>query len=130
MTDPQRLTTETNGFTYITTDGNLHSEDDEPSCVYPDGTRWWYRNGQIHRDGGPAVIWSNGVEEWFQNGKRHREDGPAVTYPDTDAVDPTLRGVKRYYVHGQLSRDDIPPKVAAYRRELETLQRKHFGGPS
>ena len=52
----------------------------------------WYRNGNIHREGGPAVIYLNGTKEWYQNGLRHREDGPARELPD---------GRKRWWINGE-----------------------------
>jgi hypothetical protein len=83
----------------------MHSVSDQPAVIYADGTRWWYRNNLIHREGGPAIIWANGVEEWWQNDKRHRADGPAVTYPNTAAIDASLRGVKQFWEQGRKVRE-------------------------
>ena len=47
-----------------------------------DGTKHWYLNGKLHREGGPAVERSDGTKRWFLNGERHREDGPAVEWSD------------------------------------------------
>ncbi len=46
--------------------------------VYPDGTKFWYLNGKLHREDGPAIEWAEGTKSWWLNGKRHREDGPAI----------------------------------------------------
>jgi hypothetical protein len=46
--------------------------------VYADGSKYWYLNGNLHREDGPAVAHSGGYKAWFLNGKRHREDGPAI----------------------------------------------------
>lgn len=43
--------------------------DDGPAIICPNGSRYWYRHGHLHREGGPAVIepfnhfefWSDGV---------------------------------------------------------------------
>ena len=52
--------------------------------VYPSGDKFWYLNGNVHREDGPAIEWSSGSKEWWLMGKRHREDGPAIELPDGD----------------------------------------------
>ena len=35
-------------------------------------TQWWYRDGNLHRDGNkPAVIWSNGTQYWYRDGEMY-----------------------------------------------------------
>jgi hypothetical protein len=46
--------------------------------IKPNGNRYWYKNGDLHREDGPAVEWRNGSREWFKNGKTHRNNGPAI----------------------------------------------------
>jgi hypothetical protein len=46
--------------------------------VYADGEKYWYLNGEFHREDGPAVEYSDGGVSWYLNGLRHREDGPAM----------------------------------------------------
>ena len=46
--------------------------------VKDDGTRFWYLNGNLHREDGPAVEWADGGYEWWLNGEPHRVDGPAL----------------------------------------------------
>jgi hypothetical protein len=46
--------------------------------VYANGDKYWFLNGERHREDGPAVENSDGRKAWFLNGKRHREDGPAL----------------------------------------------------
>ena len=41
------------------------------------GSKQWYLDGELHREGGPAIEWADGDKWWFLNGKQHREDGPA-----------------------------------------------------
>ena len=43
-----------------------------------DGSRRWYKNGQLHRLDGPAIEHADGWRTWYQHGWLHREDGPAV----------------------------------------------------
>ena len=50
--------------------------------VDKDGTKWWYFNGQLHREDGPAIEWANGTKSWYLNNKLHREDGPAIEWAD------------------------------------------------
>jgi hypothetical protein len=37
---------------------SLH-RDGGPAVTRKDGTKIWYRYGQIHRVGGPAIVWNN-----------------------------------------------------------------------
>ena len=67
--------------------------------VYADGSKYWYLNGQHHREDGPAVENSDGRKAWYLNGKRHREDGPA---------EERANGNKAWYLHGELHREDGP----------------------
>ena len=40
------------------------------------GTKEWYVDGKLHRDGGlPAVEWANGSREWWVDGKPVRREG-------------------------------------------------------
>ena len=56
------------------------------------GTKRWYLNGKLHREGGPATEWSDGLKEWWLNGQYHREGGPAIVLAN---------GTKRWYLHGK-----------------------------
>ena len=52
--------------------------------LWPDGTQYWYRIGQRHRDGDrPAVVWADGAQFWYRDGQLHRDGGrPAVVRID------------------------------------------------
>ena len=53
----------------------------KPECkIYSNGDKYWYLNGNLHREDGPAVERANGHKSWFLNGKYHREDGPAIEW--------------------------------------------------
>ena len=41
------------------------------------GSKWWYKDGILHRANGPAIKYPDGYQEWHENGLRHRTDGPA-----------------------------------------------------
>jgi len=58
---------------------------------YGDGDKFWYLNGNAHREEGPAAIRANGSKYWITNGKYHRLDGAAI-----DLLD----GYKEWYVDG------------------------------
>jgi len=60
--------------------------------VYADGTKYWYLNGEHHREDGPAIEFANGTKFWCLKGKRHRVDGPAVEY---------VYGTKEWYLNGE-----------------------------
>jgi hypothetical protein len=47
-----------------------------------DGDKFWYQNGQYHRDGGPAIEYVDGDKFWYKHGKLHRTDGPAIECAD------------------------------------------------
>ena len=49
---------------------------------YANGTKKWYRNGNLHRDDGPAIEYAHGAKCWYQNGKLYRDDGLAIERAD------------------------------------------------
>ena len=53
----------------------------KPECkTYPNGHKYWFLDGKLHREDGPAIEYTNGDKEWYLNDKLHREDGPAVEW--------------------------------------------------
>ncbi len=56
-----------------------------------DGTKKWFKNGDLHREDGPAIEWADGTKIWYVDGKLHREDGPAIEYAS---------GSKEWYRNG------------------------------
>jgi len=67
--------------------------------VYPNGDKFWYLNGELHREDGPAEEWADGSKLWYLNGERHCEDGPAEEWAD---------GSKLWYLNGKCHREDGP----------------------
>jgi len=65
--------------------------DNGPAVEYPDGSKFWYKNGTRHKEDGPAIILSNGDKYWMVHGRLDREDGPAIEYGD---------GTKEYWIWG------------------------------
>jgi hypothetical protein len=55
------------------------------------GTKFWYSNGNRHREDGPACEYADGSKYWYLNGELHREDGPAIE----------AYGSKRWYLNGE-----------------------------
>jgi hypothetical protein len=45
----------------------LHREDGPASEGY-NGTKEWYKEGELHRDDGPAIICEDGTTAWYLNG--------------------------------------------------------------
>jgi hypothetical protein len=78
-------------------DNKLHREDG-PAIIYPNGTKFWYKEGNNHREVGPAKVWVDGNEEWWLNGELHREDGPAGDYTKGSYGSCTwwLKGIRIY----------------------------------
>jgi len=60
--------------------------------VYPSGTKYWFLNGQLHREDGPAYEGSERTKVWYLKGNTHRKDGPAVEWSDGD---------KEWYLKGK-----------------------------
>jgi hypothetical protein len=55
----------------------------------PNGTRYWLKNGEIHRDGDePAVIWADGTRDWYKNGQW--VPAPKLQSAQKQATAPTL----------------------------------------
>ena len=69
------------------------SSEPQPECkISPDGSKWWYLNGKLHRTDGPAIERANGSKEWYLNDQYHRVDGPAIEYSN---------GYKSWYLNGK-----------------------------
>jgi hypothetical protein len=47
---------------------DFYHRDNGPAYIDGDGTKMWYRHGQLHRDTGPAVIEPDGTRLWYHNG--------------------------------------------------------------
>ena len=75
--------------------------------VHDNGTRYWYLNGNRHREDGPAVENANGDKYWYLDGKLHREDINPETGLTMPAVEYT-NGTKEWYLNGNLHRKDGP----------------------
>ena len=83
--------------------GQLHRDGDLPAVEAKDGSKYWYQNGEHHREGGPAVELESGTKGWYQNGKLHRDGGlPAIEFPD---------GTKEWYQNGRYHRDGGLPAI-------------------
>lgn len=66
------------GVSYLDSEGNPHSENDEP-CIISEGYKEWRKHGILHRDIGPARI-SSSKTIYAVDGAYHRLDGPAVEW--------------------------------------------------
>jgi len=61
--------------------------------IYPNGTKYWYKDGKLHRTSGPAIIHLDGTKYWYKDGKLHCTSGPAFISSD---------GTKYWYKDGKL----------------------------
>jgi len=60
------------GIRYWYKNGNLHRDNDLPAAIYPDGTQAWYQNGLCHRDNDlPALTWKDGRQLWYKHGVKY-----------------------------------------------------------
>ena len=98
MEDNYEVITNNHGIHYYK-NKKRHRDNDLPAVEYNTGTRMWFINGKLHREGGPAIIYPGGVKEWWINGKKHREGDPAVEYPS---------GAEEWYINGLRHREDGP----------------------
>ena len=89
---------EVNGSKWFLKDGVLH-RNDGPAIEDSDGATAWYHKGHLHREDGPAIECVDGHKEWWINGKRHREDGPAIIGKHGDT---------HWYRNGKPHREDGP----------------------
>lgn len=42
--------------------------------VHTSGNRYWYQNGERHREDGPAIEYADGDREWWIEGKAFTEE--------------------------------------------------------
>jgi len=101
------------GTKYWYKDGFLHREDG-PAIEYPDGSKEWYKNGLLHREVGPAIEFTNGSKLWYFNNQRHREDGPAIE---------RASGEKEWWLNGDFIKKYRPEE--SY--EMERIQIENLG---
>jgi hypothetical protein len=75
---PAVVTKSGNKYWYI--NGELHRDGDKPAVIQVNGNQMmWAKNGLYHRENGnPAIVWANGDREWYYNGVLHRDNGPAI----------------------------------------------------
>jgi hypothetical protein len=62
-----------NGTIHTFKDDKLHSYNDLPAVEYADGTKYWYKNGEIHRLTGSAISYSY-REAYYINDKELTKD--------------------------------------------------------
>ena len=60
--------------------------------IDPDGAKYWFKDGEIHREDGPAIEETDGSKDWMKYGTTHRIGGPAVEYSD---------GYNEYWLYGE-----------------------------
>jgi len=87
-----------NGAKFWYKEGKKHRLDG-PACEWDNGDKSWYKEGLLHRIDGPAVEWNDGTKHWYIEGKRHRIDGPAIEW---------VNGTKEWWINGNLHREDGP----------------------
>lgn len=66
--------------------GTLYRVEHPLDNVYIDiiaKSRFWYKNGALHRDNDlPAIEYASGEKHWLKYGYLHRTNGPALIYED------------------------------------------------
>jgi len=85
--------------------------------VFPNGDRFWYLNGKLHREDGPAVEYADGSKYWYLNGKLHREDGPAMELAD---------GSKSWYLDDKRVSEKEHKRCTSPVNMESTIQSRHL----
>ena len=86
--------------------------------VYKNGTKYWYKNDQLHREGGPAIEYTGGANFWYRNGQCHREDGPAIEWPN---------GFKTWYIDGEcLTEEEFAKRTQSCEGKVVEIDGKKY----
>jgi hypothetical protein len=72
MSEKSKLVVSEHGYKYWFLNGDFHREDG-PAIEWPSGTKKWLLNGELHREDGPAIEWANGYKEWYLRGLRYSD---------------------------------------------------------
>ncbi len=84
--------------------------------VNEDGDKFWYLNGQLHREDGPAREYADGSKSWWLNDQRHRVDGPACEWSD---------GHKSWYLNGKrLTEEEFNKRTNVQELTIEQIEAK------
>jgi len=73
---------------YLNDEDKIHRLDG-PALECLNGSKYWYINGNKHRNIDPYVEWSDGEKFWWFKGERHRVGGSFYSYS------------KWWYIHGK-----------------------------
>lgn len=57
------------GVHYYNSNGRRHRDNDQPAIIFANGSRYWYEDGELHRDNKPAIIRVDGYQAWYKGGK-------------------------------------------------------------
>ncbi len=84
--------------------------------VHENGDKFWYLNGQLHREDGPAREYADGSKSWWLNDQRHRVDGPACEWSD---------GHKSWYLNGKrLTEEEFNNRTQVQELTIQELEQK------
>ena len=84
--------------------------------VHENGDKFWYLNGQFHREDGPAREYADGSKSWWLNDQRHRVDGPACEWSD---------GHKSWYLNGKrLTEEEFNNRTQTKELTIEQIEAK------
>ena len=122
--------------------GRLHSFDDKPSIITPNGTQYWHNYGVIHRENGPAIKTAKGYQFFYQNGKCHREGDPAVIFNEflrsyylkgkLEKIEDDLNEIYEFFKEGRRHREnDLPAYISPIEKKWYFDNKLHcLSGPS
>ena len=110
----------------------LHSDDEEQTVKWTDGSVEYYKNGLLHNENGPAIISINKdhtKKTWYDNGKIHRIGAPAIEVwwgTNNELV------YQEYYVENIRHREDGPAIIHPSGTEIYYIDGKLYNknGPA
>jgi hypothetical protein len=88
------------GFRYYKKGTNILHRRNGPAIETANGDKYFYINGERHREDGPAIersMFNWFYKEWHINGKLHRKNGPAVE---------SANGYKEWWINGKRLSDE------------------------
>lgn len=99
------------------TDNVVHRTDG-PAVTLTDGSEYWYKNGERHRDNDlPAILAADGSQQWYRDGNLHRDAAPTIITTTEQkcyhkgALHHIDQNYQEWFFKGKLHRTDGPAVI-------------------
>jgi hypothetical protein len=101
-----------NGTKFWYKDGEMHRDNDEPSFI--DGTtKMWHKDGILYRDNDLPAFISSAWTLWYKNGVIHRDNNKPAAINSKE---------KRWYINGK----ELNKKQIAFLKKINASEIKHL----